>query len=494
MESKERIPFIMSYLKKTKGIEISIPAFMVLCVLLVNFLLHFFFFFVVKYQDSVILLLDIWSLFALVVFIIAIKRQFHSFNYVHLWVVMAYLFYLGQYYCVPFGVNADLFDFRWSLFSGTKEYVSILKNYFYTIESINIIVLFCIIIGGRNKVRSGQISEEYRPNNFTGATRIVSKTIALICLVPTFIYKAYAVYLGVKFDYGTMKFLTGRGMVGGIQFLSYFSGFLMPACYMWLVSAKTNKERNFIRGILIIYAIMVIASGSRYEALEVACAFLLIEAFWFKSITRRKIVFISIGAAVLIIMFSYVKFARVNGSSAGFEVSKDVIFDALFGDSAPAASINYAVIDYESKFHDYLYGVSYLYGVVSVLFSSIRNALFPNFHASMDMFSEYLGVTTANMGSSIIAEAFYNFGWFSLCLFMPILGGIFGKIAALQSNRTVENMNPYRFASYVFLCSILLFAIRSDFATIIRTYIIYALFPILLIRITHSILVRRNRT
>lgn len=429
--------------------------------------------------DVIVPIMNLISIIQLILLSYVIRRQSGAFNFMNAWILLAFLFYFGQYYCYPF-----VFDSRWSLFAGVRDSIIIVQCFFYSLECISIISFFYSI--SYNKYRKTQWITNYSPNRVKElnlVTRYFALLIISVCVIPALAFKAYAVYLGVHYDYATMKVMTGRGMHGWIKIVSYFVGWLMPACYMLIISTNKRIEQRMATALMLIYVALVLGSGSRYEALEVICAYILIVRFYYKKSVKKMIPIISITVILTLVVFSISRLERVAGGSYKSLGLGSVLY-VFLGDSAPAASINYAVMEYEQRFHDYMYGESYFNGVVSALISPIRHALFPDIFLDIgDKFSNYLGVYTTSLGSSLIAEAFYNFGWYSLITVMPITGFLFGILVSAHNKYYESNIPSYRLSMYIYLCTMMVFAIRSDMATIIRTYIVYAIFPIIVIRI-----------
>ena len=434
-------------------------------------------------------ILNLISIIQLFLLSLSIKKQAGSFNFMNAWVLFAYLFYFGQFYCYPY-----IFDSRWSLFNGSRDNHLVIVSFFYSLESITIIVLFYMVAFDKYKMKNITMNcGEKKLVLLNTATRQLAKIIVIICVIPAIGFKIYAAYLGRTYGYAFMKTYTGSGMQGWIKYVSYFVGWLMPACYMLILASTKRLERYLATGIIVLYAVLVLISGSRYETLEIVCAYVLILKFYYKKTKKEMLSYVLIISIGIVLVFTMNRFARESRVS-GYSLSMNAVLYSVFGDSAPAASINYAVIEYENRLNDYMLGRSYFNGVASVLISPIRKVLFPDIFLEIGgKFSQYLGVTTTSLGSSLIAEAFFNFGWASLILVMPLVGVLMGRLVSSQHMFYSSNIPCYRLSMYIFLCTLLVFAVRSDLASIIRTYIVYALFPALLIHIFVAIKEMRIR-
>ena len=139
---------------------------------------------------------------------------------------------------------------------------------------------------------------------------------------------------------------------------------------------------------------------------------------------------------------------------------------------------------------DYRYGMSFVRSIYSVL---------PNFlnleYISIDeVFSPYYTVTNAGCGASFIAEGYWNFGYFSV-LFFIALGYVWGTL----SNRFKQLCNskyvkPENFFVIVYLMYYMIFLVRSESIELGRSFVYYAVIPILISKLLKTKTVRGGKT
>ena len=253
---------------------------------------------------------------------------------------------------------------------------------------------------------------------------------------------------------------------------------------MLIISSKSKLETSLVKLALAGLALLIFRAGTRYRAIEIVVAYVLIDRYWIdrdKKINLKKYVVI-IGAVFVISVL--IRLARIGGNYSG--LGSISILSSLVGDTGSTNMINCAALQFIPDKADYGYGISFLYGLAAVLPNSLRQSIFPNFQTDItgDLLTKMSGVTWSSFGSSIIAEGFFNFGYFSLLL-MILYGVMIGKIVNIQKNR-IGQLSPCKFLAYVYICSEFVFAIRSEFSSSFRSIIYYVLIPIVLVKILES--------
>lgn len=107
-----------------------------------------------------------------------------------------------------------------------------------------------------------------------------------------------------------------------------------------------------------------------------------------------------------------------------------------------------------------------------------------------EVFSPYYTVTNAGCGASFIAEGYWNFGYFSV-LFFIALGYVWGTL----SNRFKQLCNskyvkPENFFVIVYLMYYMIFLVRSESIELGRSFVYYAVIPILISKLLKTKTVR----
>ena len=135
---------------------------------------------------------------------------------------------------------------------------------------------------------------------------------------------------------------------------------------------------------------------------------------------------------------------------------------------------------------DYRYGMSFVRSIYSI---------FPNFlnleYISIDeVFSPYYTVTNAGCGASFIAEGYWNFGYLSVFFFIA-LGYVWGALSnSFKRFCNLKYVKPESFFVIIYLMYYMIFLVRSESIELGRSFVYYAVIPILISKLLKTKTVR----
>lgn len=473
--------------------KIKTESFSLLCLFIVNTTIWF----VIsnaKITQGMIIFLDIWIIVCYIFMLHAVRRGCNGINYLSAWLVISIPFYFSQILFFYYNQDVGYLDNIRSIFNGIFTDETILKTAFFSLDCLLILTFAAVesyeksqnSFGGR--AESEDIEENsmvYGDNSTLKYMHIVGTVLFAASIIPTIYYWIYAGTVGRTLGYSEMKAINAAASRSSLIFYSsVISGWFLPSCYMLIISSKSKLETSLVKLALAGLALLIFRAGTRYRAIEIVVAYVLIDRYWIdrdKKINLKKYVVI-IGAVFVISVL--IRLARIGGNYSG--LGSISILSSLVGDTGSTNMINCAALQFIPDKADYGYGISFLYGLVAVLPNSLRQSIFPNFQTDItgDLLTKMSGVTWSSFGSSIIAEGFFNFGYFSLLL-MILYGVMIGKIVNIQKNR-IGQLSPCKFLAYVYICSEFVFAIRSEFSSSFRSIIYYVLIPIVLVKILES--------
>lgn len=140
------------------------------------------------------------------------------------------------------------------------------------------------------------------------------------------------------------------------------------------------------------------------------------------------------------------------------------------------------------------FGQCILTAFVRSIYSVLPNFLNLEYISIDEVFSPYYTVTNAGCGASFIAEGYWNFGYFSV-LFFIALGYVWGTL----SNRFKQLCNskyvkPENFFVIVYLMYYMIFLVRSESIELGRSFVYYAVIPILISKLLKTKTVRGGKT
>lgn len=314
--------------------------------------------------------------------------------------------------------------------------------------------------------------------------------LLLISVVPTF-YELYKDVTTVFFNgySDTLGNATGIDKIFVLISGFYPSAILILYCF-------EEKRRRTVYFALGSYVLLQLLGGSRIAVFRLAIVLLVISNLYRKEISKKRAVMICIFGLVGVFVFSFVSSARnyiylasnvqlFLKETATDLLENNFIFAAIkeMGNTQVINTLVYALCP---KKVDYRYGMSFVRSIYSVL---------PNFlnleYISIDeVFSPYYTVTNAGCGASFIAEGYWNFGYFSV-LFFIALGYVWGTL----SNRFKQLCNskyvkPENFFVIVYLMYYMIFLVRSESIELGRSFVYYAVIPILISKLLKTKTVR----
>ena len=135
--------------------------------------------------------------------------------------------------------------------------------------------------------------------------------------------------------------------------------------------------------------------------------------------------------------------------------------------------VNMVVISLSGNNVAFVSGLSYLTGIIYVIPNVLTVPLIGDFFFNTDMvFKSYI-TEYGGVGSSFVAESFFNFGWGGLLLLF-ILCYIFGNIIS-QMNKAIDNDDALNGFLPIYSFSMIIFFVRSDTVTFFRNYVWFGL-------------------
>lgn len=418
--------------------------------------------------------------------ILITNKVCRSFSFMSVWLALTIPFYFGQILFHGYYDEIGYLRNIRSVFNGIFSGQTILTTCFFTLDCLIVMCIsFCEVYSRRNKI-ARSVKENAHGNSTRAEVdlknmKIVATVLFVATILPTIYYWVYAATVNSALGYVEMKSITRTVSKNSLVYISsYLSGWFLPAAYMLLISCKSKYGRWIAKLSLALVALLIFRAGSRYKAVEIFVAYLLIDLYWLNKGKKADIKKYAIIMSIVLIASVLVRFERIGLDFSG--ASRDVI-GAVLGDTGSTIMINCAAIKFIPSDLPFGNGISFLNGFLAILPGKIRNIFFPNHQMDITgtVLTQLCGVTWSNFGSSIIAEGYYNLGYFSLIL-MFVYGILMGEIVNIQKN-SIGLLSPCRFIVYVYICSEFVFAIRSEFTSSIRGVVVLVLLPLAIVKL-----------
>ncbi len=434
--------------------------------------------------------------------IITWYRFFNSFlNSYTIFVIATYVFYFGQYLLITLGVQLNKGITIVTTYSeADNNFVAL-----FIVTSMLMIhagSIFSAIIDKKNNklLQYGEVTISTLDKPFdTKALKYVAVFLLMISYIPTLIILFNYVRIVLTVGYGSVfksSFYTSGGFDNILGFLSTF---IIPALIAAIIAFRKSKYLILVYFMTGVYLIMYFLSGSRYNAVLVILAILLIKKYFMGGIKGKEKVKYSVGGVLFIIVLSLISSIRSElhrASSYGmllinvFEdlYQNNIIFTFLreFGFTFVATA---AVFMNCPVPIDHVNGETYLASLLRI-FPNLFWDVHPAAKVSVDSVFKSFVTSYGGIGSSFIAEAYYNFGYYSI-IFMPIIGWLLYKLFVTMANSAINNDIGKGFLS-IYIFSFTLFFIRSDTTPFWRNLVYYGVIPYYAYLIIRNSLKRRN--
>jgi len=335
--------------------------------------------------------------------------------------------------------------------------------------------------GKETRNREGIFNKEFMYD----AIYRIGIALLILSIVPFIVFIRDNIFIVVESGYGGIfqrEAPTGYGAWSNV-----LSGFFVPGIFFLLIGGKERRHARIISIVLIsIYAVVYLFIGSRNRALLPLVVFLWLWNYYVSKFKRLSIFSVIILVIVLtFLVFPLIKTARavpgeerasVQSYLQGLRELKEPVIAPFAEMGGSFRTIAYA-LSYVPKERNYDYGASYLYSLFTVA---------PNFiwdvHPTIargtwsDWLVKKVDPYTAERGGgygfSFIAEAYANFGWLGITLFL-----FAGYYLAKLTLKAIKAENPAIIALFACFLPQLLFFARGESALLVRSVAWYALFP-----------------
>lgn len=402
-------------------------------------------------------------------------RLTDSISFYFLVLLVSFPFYFGKQFLVAFGLKPA----RIYISSAALTVSSTWESSFFILLSLSILQLGYCLFAKRRSPDLRARADQARHSKSYYALRKASVLLTVVLAIPTLIYLFQNIQLTNSVGYGA-RVSDAAYRRSGIANAFGILAAIMPYA---LLAAFLTREKGEKWQILAtcLYSGLYMMQGSRTDVFVLALAFAYV---WFLCYSNKSAVEsllqMGIALALLAALFSFGSFARAGFSDTGTvsDVDDSNILVEAIGEAASTYSVTAKVIEMVPEKIETADGETYLAGLLYVLPNGLTGNAYLQSKSVDEVFSPYL-TYYGGVGSSFIAEAYFNFGVYSVVLFF--LYGVF--IAMLQN--VVER--SYVKGSYgtLFACCaafmLMSFYIRSDVRTFPR-YFIWNALPVIIVQ------------
>lgn len=387
---------------------------------------------------------------------------------------LSFFFMFGEQLLYLFGIRVDE---MW-IYRGLLRQDTIYVTAFFTLYTYLVMHL------GYSLVLHKRVSKVNLPdeNADMGSRKRLMKAgivVALIAIVPTAYYLGRKIFLSIILGYGEMLNEMNINGEGGIDTLVVIlSSFMIPALLSMFIAK--NKESRWPWVLIAVYVIAYMLSGSRIDSFCLMCGILYANILVHSKLTKKSFVTILVVGVSIAVVFSFVSHSRNNQESTNKEVASQLVEENPVTEILKEMGFTFCatgvVIEHCPSDKPFLYGQSYLSGLLYALPNAITGSYYTKTPEVDSGFKDYIS-TGGGIGSSFIAEGYYNFGWYSILLFL--LYGYMGGVLCCKLERSVNRCNYSKIFLYIGIFCIVVLYVRSDTRTFFR-HLVWTYAPIYL--------------
>lgn len=466
--------------------------FGVMLLIAFSFLLQFVIMKADVYINDSISLIVLYAVFVYLYILLSLKRRVKGITFFAFFLLISFFFYFGQHILSFFNSSYLRTSSYYTILNSnvSKEYV--IKGSFLIIRTL-LLLFFGYMVG-----RSYEKRIEFFKNKQPSSDYFFSLVFTIIffsSLIPAFVIAVYRMGIANAVGYSELREMDDTIYLSGGQIIyvfSYLRHWFLPSCYA-LIMVKKGFLRNGIFAVLILYSLIYILSGSRYEILKIIGSIFLIIYVWDKRSIRKdslKIVIIGFFAVVVLSTISKIR-------DSGYGINK--LLESLsegFLDSSIAPVLWESGITFHSVSNLLMHcpsdvpfanGSSLIGSILVCLPNALRFGFFDThvLHTSAIFSPFFYGNTWVGYGSSFIAEAYYNFGFLYPAVIL-VYGVLLGKLEQ-RLFYAADNQLSTTGLLVIYIFGELTYGIRSDLYGIPRQVLLYVLLPILLVRLLSKI-------
>jgi len=259
-------------------------------------------------------------------------------------------------------------------------------------------------------------------------------------------------------------------------FVSIVSGAMLPALMAIYITKRKQSKLPII--LLGIYFALYTLSGSRINTFCYLLSFIYLYIYWrdsHKAISWKKIFIL-----VSIFAFSFSVVSNARGITSSTANMPDLLRTAVSNvwNNNPITSALYemgntfvataGVLQFCPSDVPHLKGVSYICNFIYIIPNAWTNNFTANFLFTDDAISGYL-VPYGGVGSSFVAEAYYNFGRSGLIIILLI--GIIWGLLCKKTEEYLLRGNVIKFFLSIGFFITIIFMVRSDLVYRFRPFV-----------------------
>lgn len=473
-------------------VEMNNKFLMVKNIKIVNIILQLFssliILFLVNLIDHDFSTIAVTSLIAYATFFISwFIHNENKLNFYTLFLLFTLIFYFGQFILFFLGVPMESGR---TIVDGLLPYDNIINTGKFIILFMVILhigVLFSTMNINKYNVFMNKLDRGENFNNQTKYFKLVAYLLFLISIIPSFIILIGNIRITLTAGYGAI-FSSDLYQSGGFDsILRFIAQFTIPSFLMLIILLKGNKSIKILYLILGSYLLLYFVSGSRLSGVLVLSTILLIIHYWYRPINTKAAFKLGVMAFLILAILSSISEVRnslyISNDSINLftETFKNVIVSNPIFLAMEEGGYTFlataTVLTYSPSQVAHYYGMSYI-NSIAMLVPNLFWDVHPAAGINTDITFKHFLTNYGGIGSSFIAEAYWNFGKYALFLAV-IFGILIGLLTNLMAKFSAQK-NIVKFYLIIYIAQFTLFYVRSDTVNFWRNFIYFGVIPIVI--------------
>ncbi len=399
-----------------------------------------------------------------------------------------YVLFLSSFFIFQFGQSClNLLGIEYeefNLFHLFSEDV-LLKAIIFTALSIATFNLGALInVTIRKKITVNSKVPEMKQMATKKAMKQIGWLLFLVSTPVAFYFIILKAIMSLQYGYGVIYSYD----FGANSILIFVESFFLPSAYMLIsIHVKDIFKAKMFTIIIALYAVISLLTGSRTLFIMIVLTLIWLWNSIIRPFNWRKVSKLAVmGFFLMLVISAFENFRGVEEKEIGTlaeafsnSLSQNPVIDSI-GEMGGSMSPLLMIMQFMPDSLSYRLGDSYLYALFSLLpnlFNFMGTVHPSREHAMLDVWlGNYLGLSYGP-GFSMVAESYYNFGWFGIGISF-VWGVIIAKLLGYNSSEKLSE-NPIRLFIILAVISTCFTLPRIHTLYFVRTFFYYIAVPFL---------------
>jgi len=437
------------------------------------------------------LIIKSWGWISIILLLISsvelINKSGSFFNAYFIYIIVAYFYWLGSLFLKAWNLEPEKSVLLW--FSSQE----LIQPVVYSVMGFGLMQLATILYTRKTPENTAFCHNITIKNIHYKNSVLITSIIFLIISTPVYYNELIGNAIqSITYGYGSLYVAKDSTSVSNI--ISSLRTFFVPGLYLLFSVKKESKiVRKFISIVVIVNVLLSFISGGRSEGFILILSFLWLNHVQIKPFKRNNIKALILTITLMLLSVTIIEYRGTTNKTV--IVFFNLVINNIGKDNFIITFINelgysiYPIIktmQIVPQIQEISYGFSYLSSLLAIIPKLFLGGFSFAKYAALDIW--LMNVLNLNYGPgfSLIAETYYNFGWFGLIL-MNIWGKVFVRIF---SNKFEGDKAIVKNALIAIMLYYLLMTTRFPLLLTIRSVFYGVIIPILMI---NTLFVSKNK-